>query len=507
MRFLIFKLKHDLANDSELVIARAEVEALVGRESEEILNLADFFFKVRAIDEAVRSEDTATQRIQHVLLRMPYPGRYQALVFEDVIPDIGKLKKRLTYIRDLFLVCTTQQMLVALKQCGVCVRNVAAVRKRFGESFGPSIRVFSLPDANTPWLVRIVTDHAFIECSDHAVRLAQQPRDVDRIYSGAVHHLASNFDRAFSPSVSVGYKWIEDFIDDRRAPNAYASHSLFGLRGRFFPRMVRALSNTLLPNSGALLDPFGGVGILGIEAALLGISSYSFDINPLFTLISRAKHKALVLSSAEETQLEHVRDYAQSVRTKAMPITEVDDAAVPKIPGLLSRFIKQDNLRLIAALKCEVDRTCSKEVAMLAYLAIAYYAKSMATKYTNAKILTGFWAHISKILYLSRFMQHLYKDGLCDRPADAAFETQDVKQLSNHFSEASAVITSPHIAPRSIMSAMTQSPTTLSVSNRITISKRNLSARQSWAGCAVQRWSSRLTTRICQLLHNPACAA
>src|SRR5439155_1560642 len=114
--------------------------------------------------------------------------------------------------------------------------------------------------------------------------------------------------------------------------------------------------------------------------------------------------------------LQHVRDHAQALRTGARGTTEMNEDKLPMIPRQLSRFTKTENLRLIAALKQEIDASCSTDVAKLAYLAIAYYAKSMATKYSAAKILTGFWAHISKILYLSRFMNHLYDDRLCERP-------------------------------------------------------------------------------------------
>src|SRR5207253_9080636 len=124
-------------------------------------------------------------------------------------------------------------------------------------------------------------------------------------------------------------------------------------------------------------------------------------------------------------------------------IAQINDEKLPMIPRQLSRFTKMENLRLITALKHEIDRSCSPDIAKLAYLAIAYYAKSMATKYSAAKILTGFWAHISKILYLSRFMNHLYDDRLCERPVDAAFDTHDVRQLSDCIPTASTVITSP----------------------------------------------------------------
>jgi hypothetical protein len=315
MRFVIFKLKHDLANDTELPLARAEIEALVGEPVSDVVNIADLLLQIRSLSDSIR-KPFGSQRIQDVLLRMPYPGKYQAFLATDLNPDVDALKRRLTYCRDIFVVCSSTDALSLLNALGFTRRSLAPIAKKFGEELGPSIQIFSLADKETPWMIRILTDHALLECSDHAVRLAREVKDVDRIYSGALHHLASNFDRPFSPSVSVGYKWIEDFIDDRRAPNAYASHSLFGLRGRFFPRMVRVLSNTLSKgNDKVFLDPFGGVGTLGIEASLLGLRSQSFDINPFFTLVARAKEKALSLSDEEEAQLICVRDYAQAVRS------------------------------------------------------------------------------------------------------------------------------------------------------------------------------------------------
>ena len=305
-----------------------------------------------------------------------------------------------------------------------------SVRARYGQAFGRNLRLIPLVSPETPWLLRIVPDHTFLECSDHAVRLAQKIGDVDRIYEGAVAHLSSCFDRPFAASVSMGYKWIEDFIDDRRAPNAYASHSLFGLRGRFFPRMVRSLLNAVSRDSDALIvDPFGGVGTLGIESSLLGIRSRSYDINPFFTSVSQAKHKALLLTRAQEQQLDEVRNYAQTLRTGSDAYFLNEEPPTVTIPAQLGRGIAENNLKLLADLKRAIAARCSDELRPVAMLAIAYYAKSMATKYPRQKILTAFWAHLSKVMYLSRFMKHLYEDGLCVKPGVAEFGTRDVKEL------------------------------------------------------------------------------
>jgi hypothetical protein len=445
VKFLIIKLKHDLANDTELALAKLEAEGLVGASATEVANLADLLFEIPQLHKSIRLE-APSPRIQDVFLRMPYPGKYQGLMFRDVDVDLGVLKSRMTYCRDLFAICSESETLRNLDSVGIDFRNseiLEASHRRIPLS--NSIRLFELDDVETPWLLRVVVDHTFLECSDHVVRLANKLTDVDRLYSGAVNHLSSTFDRSFAASVSMGYKWIEDFIDDRRAPNAYASHSLFGLRGRFFPRMVRSLANILVPNAEQIVvDPFGGVGTLGVELSLLGIATRSYELNPLFSLVSRAKLRALSLSKSEEDMLEEIRDYAQKLRLGQMWAPEsLERADIPKIPAQLARNIKVENLALMSQLKRQIDRVCSRDLAEVAYLSIAYYAKSMATKYSSSKILTSFWAHISKTLYLSKFMRKLYADGLCTRPVNAQFETADIKDLSKKETNASRLITSP----------------------------------------------------------------
>src|SRR5262245_10905825 len=109
IRFLIFKLKHDIANDSELPLARMEVEALTRSSAVEIPNLSDLLFDLAEVFRTLTTPNRF-QRIQDVLLRMPYPGKYQALLVSDSYIDLSVLKRRLTYCRDFFAVCSTPEL-------------------------------------------------------------------------------------------------------------------------------------------------------------------------------------------------------------------------------------------------------------------------------------------------------------------------------------------------------------------------------------------------------------
>src|SRR5947209_8133775 len=102
---LIFKLKHDIANDSELQLAKLELESILGGEVQPIRNLVDAL----VCNEQLRSSllQDSSIRIQDVFLRMPYPGIIQAyrsyivpkrLAMDDI--------RRLTYFRDVFIIFT-----------------------------------------------------------------------------------------------------------------------------------------------------------------------------------------------------------------------------------------------------------------------------------------------------------------------------------------------------------------------------------------------------------------
>jgi hypothetical protein len=217
--------------------------------------------------------------------------------------------------------------------------------------------------------------------------------------------------------------------------------------------LVRALTNTLHGQTRAseIVDPFSGVGTLGIECALLGIASKSYDLNPFFVEVARAKYRALTLTKSDVAQLDTLRDYAQGLRaagpednTEQPSLFDESASQVTiTIPKPLARRVKQQGLVLVQQLRGKIEEVCSDQAKHVANLALAYYANSMLKKYAFDKILRCFWAHLSRIMYLDRFMKRLYSDMIIATPESATFAEGNIKTLSQRESGLGAVITSP----------------------------------------------------------------
>ena len=66
-------------------------------------------------------------------------------------------------------------------------------------------------------------------------------------------------------------------------------HSLCSYQGKMKPSLAHHLVKTFTKPGGRLLDPFGGVGTIPFEAALYGVTAWSFDISPAAVPITAAK--------------------------------------------------------------------------------------------------------------------------------------------------------------------------------------------------------------------------
>lgn len=66
-------------------------------------------------------------------------------------------------------------------------------------------------------------------------------------------------------------------------------HSLCSYQGKLKPSLAHYLVKTFTSPGDRLLDPFGGVGTIGFEAALHGVTTWSFDISPVAVQVAAAK--------------------------------------------------------------------------------------------------------------------------------------------------------------------------------------------------------------------------
>lgn len=109
------------------------------------------------------------------------------------------------------------------------------------------------------------------------------------------------FDRfwklAPTPAASDLLSYAAQVSDGNRvAAHNYLTHGLHAYKGKFFPQIVRALTNYAgLGPEASVVDPFVGSGTTTLEAQLMGVDSYGIDKNPLAALIAETKVKALEL--------------------------------------------------------------------------------------------------------------------------------------------------------------------------------------------------------------------
>jgi len=80
------------------------------------------------------------------------------------------------------------------------------------------------------------------------------------------------------------------FTDD---DTAYLAHELHPYPAKFIPQIPANLISALSLRGELVWDPFGGSGTAALEALLLGRRAISSDVNPLATLITEAKCRAL----------------------------------------------------------------------------------------------------------------------------------------------------------------------------------------------------------------------
>lgn len=448
----LFRVKHDVQNDSELYLAEAELTGLFPLKYSPVRNFVDLFAQ-EPFQTLLASAPNSDIRLQDVITRLPYPGAIQGYIAHGILHDCWPLFKRLSFFRDFLIIALNKepQDVVAgafpnlqtsrLSKAGLTLLQLT-----------PYLQVWSV--SNCSWL-RVVPLSTFEECSEHVGRIARSPKDVDRMFPMTLNHFANNFSRPFVPSVNVGFKWIEDFIDDRRAPQAYLTHAFFGLRGRFFPRMIHAVINSLPVKEGdLLLDPFCGVGTLGVEATTMGLDSIGIDINPLFTFVSKVKVKSLEMDiKALQAYIEELLNIIQQPSfleslnpSDLMPFSQHTTYPEAKVtlPLVLKRGVKPDSLKLLSRVLGIIGEFDDENFRNFAKLALIYAAQSMLRKYTPRKILMTYWGHLWRMFYSVYFESKLREGIFAQKLGTSAFLTGDVRQLTGLISEkVDWIITSP----------------------------------------------------------------
>lgn len=63
--------------------------------------------------------------------------------------------------------------------------------------------------------------------------------------------------------------------------------NLFAWRGQFSPQLIEVILNSYCLSNSVILDPFAGSGTVLLEAGILELEAYGFEINPAAWILSK----------------------------------------------------------------------------------------------------------------------------------------------------------------------------------------------------------------------------
>jgi tRNA G10 N-methylase Trm11 len=274
-----FKLFNSIKEKHEVDFAELELLSLFGkvdrvRNFVDILSTTPFEFFIKDV------------RIQDYLAHeVPY-GEYQGFYAErDDIIDASVAIRRLAYIREFFVA-------VQFDDPGLLLQKMFPS----GE-IGKNVQYFT---KNGYCLLRFITNQYFLEKSAYISKLSRNEDEVDRNVEALFAFLTKNLYRIPATATMQVGKRLEDYFTIREEPSLHLTHYMHPYKGRFHPKMVRALLNYVYPKEqGLVMDNFAGCGTLLVEATWMGLDSIGVEINPLSALMSNVKCHSLSLLPSE----------------------------------------------------------------------------------------------------------------------------------------------------------------------------------------------------------------
>jgi len=437
-----FKLKHDIQNDSELALARLEVERIMGKTPEEILNFVDVLSEQPLRDFLAKNGI----RPQDYITRLPYCGAIQGYYVKGEIRNCLDLITKLTYFKEFYVLVESEDKNLAKTLLpDFDLDEIEFTDEvRFYDNL-PYAQLFSVNKGKPKMLFRFIPLHTLYEPSDFICRLSKRISHVDRMFEESINHIRREIYRPFSPSSARWFKKIGDFIDGREAPQLYLTHYIFGIRGKFFPRMIGAIMNAAKVRKGDwILDPFCGCGTMNVEATIRGINNIGVDMQPLFTLITDLKIKTMHwdvnwLRKQIERLLKDIKMNVDSEFSSSSlsPYLVSKKMSNVFLPNSLMRGVKQDSLKCIRIIKGCIealgsdvgDENLRKDLQNFCKLPLAYWMRSMLKKQDPEKIVKTYTDYLWKMFFSAYYLQKFKKSIFNFDLGEARVYTGDVRKL------------------------------------------------------------------------------
>lgn len=299
-----FKLFNNIKEEHEVDFAELELQSLFGK-VERVGNFCDVL------------NSTPFKHFMHTPLpvqdimahELPY-GHWQGFYAKtNDTRNVTLMVQRLAYVREFLVVAQSV--------------NADELRMRMFSSgeIDKNVQFFA---ADIYSLGRFITNQYFLEKSQYISKLSRDENEVDKNVESLFAFLSKKLYRIpASATMQIG-KRLEDYFTIREESSLHLTHYMHPYKGRFHPKMVRALLNYVYPREkGVVMDNFAGCGTLLVEATWMGLDSVGVEINPLSVLMSNVKCNSLTLAPDElrkaiATYLRELQETLLSHQTQVM---------------------------------------------------------------------------------------------------------------------------------------------------------------------------------------------
>lgn len=276
-----FKLFNSVKEKHEVDFAELEITNLFG-EIERVRNVMAILEK-----DGFSAFKGDAFRIQDILTHeLPYGDCQGFYGTKSGIQDVTEMVKRLAYTREFLMISKSvkesEKLLSEVFPQGKLEKNVQYFRN--GNHF----------------LFRFITHQYFLEKSQYISKLSRNEAEVDNNVTALFEFLTKKLYRIPATSTMRVGKRLEDYFTIREEPSLYLTHYMHPYKGRYHPKMVRALLNYIYPQEkGRIMDNFAGCGTLLVEATWMGLDNAGVEINPLSVLMCNVKCHALSLNPSQ----------------------------------------------------------------------------------------------------------------------------------------------------------------------------------------------------------------
>ena len=291
-----FKLFNSIKEKSEVTFAQLELTSLFGN-IELVRNFADIS------DTSPFNNFRKVGRVQDFLAHeLPYGECHGFFAKTNDIHDVSHLVKRLAYIREFFVVTQSVDLQSILQRT-----FPAGERRKNVEYF----------ENNGYILLRFITNQYFLEKSQYISKLSRNEQEALKNIEFLFSFLTEKLYRIPATETMQIGKRLEDYFTIREEPSLYLTHYMHPYKGKFHPKMVRALLNYIFPeHAGTVMDNFAGCGTLLVEATWMELDSIGVEINPLSALMSNVKCDSLGIPIEELRK--GVDDYLQELNSSLL---------------------------------------------------------------------------------------------------------------------------------------------------------------------------------------------